>query len=122
MIAAPELARRLADLLEGHSIPYAVGGSLALAVWDFQGLPTMSILFIHEDEMDDVMQVLINDGMELNVDEARRSVVERGDFRGFVEGMRVDLFVPSIPLYESARDRVREAPLLEAISQIPQAS
>ncbi|MBM4246509.1 MAG: hypothetical protein FJ148_22385 [Deltaproteobacteria bacterium] len=34
-LAAPELARRIADALEAERIPYAIGGAPALAAWGF---------------------------------------------------------------------------------------
>jgi hypothetical protein len=38
---------------------------------------------------------------------ARASAAERGDFIARVGGMRIDVFVPSVPLSESAARRVR---------------
>jgi hypothetical protein len=112
--AAPALARSLADALEGARIPYAVGGALALAVWGFPRATNDVDLdvFVPPENLDPVFDVLIGAGCEVDRIGARRSAAERGDFKVRLQGMRIDVFVPSIPLYDSAANRIRQA-LLE---------
>jgi len=111
--AAPELARLLADALEAANVPYAVGGALALAVWGFpRATNDVDIdVFVQAADLGPVFDVLQHAGCELDRNEAARRAAERGDFSVRLHGMRIDLFVPSIPLYDSAAPRVREAAL-----------
>jgi hypothetical protein len=112
--AAPALARLLADQLERAGIPYAVGGALALAVWGFPRATNDVDLdiFVAPENLDPVFDALIAAGCDVERLAARESASERGDFKVRLHGMRIDVFVPSIPLYESAARRIREA-LLE---------
>ena len=41
-----------------------------------------------------------------------RTALEDGQFRGRVAGVRVDVFVPSIPFYAEMASRTRQVPLL----------
>lgn len=110
---ADVLARRLADVLEARGLPYAIGGSLALATWGY-ARATVDVdldVFVTHDALDPVFDALIAAGCELDRDASRARARDRGDFRATLEGMRVDVFVPSIPLYDSVRARIRRAEL-----------
>lgn len=112
--SAPDVARRLADALEAGGIPYAIGGALAMAVGGF-ARATVDVdldVFSDHDALPTVFAVLDNAGCELDHKEALRSAEERGDFRAYLDGMRVDVFVPSIPFYASVQTRIVEAPLV----------
>lgn len=110
---APAVARRLADALEDASIPYAVGGALALAVWGFPRATNDVDLdvFLPPEELDRVLDALEGAGCVVARAAALASARDRGDFRVWLEGMRVDVFVPSIELYDAAARRTQEAPL-----------
>ena len=112
-ISAPELARLLADALEDEQIPYAVGGALALGVWGFpRATNDVDItVFVSPGGLKPVLVTLRRAGCRFDSDEVLRSAVERGDFKVWKEGMRIDVFVSSIPFYDSAAKRVRQAPL-----------
>ncbi|MBN2494347.1 MAG: hypothetical protein JXR96_07155 [Deltaproteobacteria bacterium] len=112
-LAAPQLARRIADALEEAAVPYALGGALALGVWGFPRATNDVDLnvFVPLEDLSGVLDVLERAGCALDRQAALRSASERGDFRTRVEGMRIDVFVPCIDLYESARKRIRQAPL-----------
>jgi len=107
--AAPELARRIADAFEAERIPYAIGGAPALAAWGFQRATNdVDIdLFVAPDELGEVFTVLERLGCELDGRACTESARERGDFRARFARMRIDFFVPSIPFYRSAQDRIR---------------
>jgi putative restriction endonuclease len=102
--AAPELARLLADHLEGAGIPYAIGGALALCVWGFPRATNDADLDVYAtpERLDPVFDALVGAGCDVDRSAARSSATERGDFRVRLDGMRIDVFVPSIPLYDSA--------------------
>lgn len=111
--SAPELARRLADALGTAGIPYAIGGALALGVWGFPRATNDVDLdvFVGPDELKPALDALRRAGCEVETDAALESARTRGDFKVWWRGMRVDVFVASIPLYETVRGRVRQAPL-----------
>lgn len=108
---AAEVARRLADALEGAGISYAIGGALALGV---AGVPrgTLDVdinVFVPDDRIADVARVLEAAGVRVEAG-AGEHVRRDGMFVGHFEEMRVDLFLPSIPFsYEAQRTRVRVA-------------
>lgn len=111
--SAPALARRLADALEGAGIPYAVGGALALGVWGFPRATNDVDLdiFVAPADLAPVFEILAQAGCQVVPETALASAQARGDFQVRLEGMRIDVFVPSIPLHDDARRRIRQAPL-----------
>jgi len=110
---AAALARRLADDLEAARVPYALGGALALGVWGFPRATNDVDLniFVGAEALLPVLQALAERGYTVDTDEALASARTRGDFKLRVEGMRVDVFIASIPFYEVVHGRIREAPL-----------
>lgn len=88
-------------------MPYAIGGALALGFW---GFPRATVdvdldVFVPESEYSRVAHVLGKAGCAVDPDDAARSGRERGDFRAFMGPVRVDVFLPSIPFYESVAER-----------------
>jgi len=111
---APEIARRLADALEGARIPYAVGGAIAYGL-HAPPRATNDVdlnVFVPADGLAAVFDALESSGAVIDRVPALASARERGDFVAHVSGMRVDVFVPSIALSRSAAARVRRAILL----------
>jgi hypothetical protein len=108
------LTCRIARGLEGEGVDYAIGGAIALG---FHAPPrgTHDIdlnLFVEADEARPALTVLADLGVELDLDSALSQCRERGDARGRLEGVRVDIFVNSVPLHPLAharRKRVRLA-------------
>ena len=111
--SAADLARRLADELEGAGISHAIGGALALGVWGFPRATNDVDLdvFVTTDHLDPVFDVLESTGCELDRKAALASAISRGEFRATLQGMRLEVFVPSIELYDSVEARIRQAPL-----------
>jgi hypothetical protein len=111
--SAPDVARRVADALAAAGVEYAIGGALALAVWGFpRATNDVDVdVFVEADAIRPVLDALASGGLDIDAAAAVRSARERGDFRGRLSGVRVDCFVMTIPLYASARKRVRVAPL-----------
>jgi hypothetical protein len=111
--AAAALGRRLADDLEASGIPYALGGALALGVWGFPRATNDVDLdiFVGVNGLRPALEELVRRGYALDLEEALASASSRGDFKLHVDGMRVDVFIASIPFYDSVRARIRQAPL-----------
>jgi hypothetical protein len=108
-----EAARRLGLALEGAGLPYAIGGAIALGV---HGVPrgTMDVdlnVFTDDAQLDRVFDVLEGAGVDFTRDSARADADARGMFVGRMNGIRIDVFTPSIPFsMEASRTRVaREA-------------
>ena len=114
---AAEVARSIADTFERHGIPYAIGGAIALA---YYAPPRATIdvdvnVFVPIDErFADVVAALSEAGFALDgsVEAARSKAAEDGQFIGRLQGLRVDVFVPSVPYYGELKERRREVPLL----------
>jgi len=102
--SAAESAQRIADVLETAGIPYAIGGALALAVAGVpRGTADVDVnVFIADDRIDALINVLCQLGIEIDkaaaVERARRD----GMFVGRWDGMRIDVFLPSIPFSQEA--------------------
>lgn len=115
--SAAEVARGLADALEEAGIPYAIGGAIALG---YHSTPRATIdvdLNVFLDPMSDIeriVEVLHRGGFEPDAETAalKRQAVQDGQFRGRATGIRVDVFVPSVPYYAELRERSREAVLM----------
>lgn len=111
--AATVLARRLADALEAAGVPYAIGGALALGVWGFpRATNDVDLnLFVEVDRLGPALEILRRAGCVVDEAQALACARERGDFTVRAGMTRVDVFVPSVPLYDAARTRIRAAPL-----------
>jgi hypothetical protein len=116
-LTAVDIARRLADVLERHSIRYAIGGALALA---YYAPPRATIdvdinVFVPpRDGMDRLLNILAEAGFAAdNPADAAASAADDGQFRGRVAGIRVDVFVPAIQFYEDLAAHTRRVPLLD---------
>jgi hypothetical protein len=110
---AAEVARSIADVLEKHDLPYAIGGAIALG---FYAPPRATIdvdvnVFVSPTEGLDTLLAALEEGVFVPaepLDRLARRAREEGQFRGTVRGLRVDVFVPAIPFYARLRDRRRE--------------
>jgi hypothetical protein len=110
---AVELARRLADACEAADLPYAIGGAIALGYWAApRATNDVDIdLFVDEPGLERAFDAMLQMGLTLDRDEARRQVAQRGDFRAWSGEMRVDVFVAFDPIHEDVRARCRRMPL-----------
>lgn len=114
---AAQVARAIADALERRKIPYAIGGAIALG---FYAPPRATVdvdvnIFVAGGQRFEKALGALNDSGF--VPEAESAVLlrqarEEGQFRGRVQGMRVDVFVATVPFYRELRRRVRNAVLL----------
>ncbi len=107
---AAEAGLLLASALESDSVPYAIGGALALGA---HGVPrgTLDVdvnVFVADDELPRVIRCLRDLGVQIDESAAIARAKRDGMFVGNWAGMRIDVFVPSIPFSEEAgRTRVQ---------------
>ncbi len=116
-LTAVDIARRLADVLERESIPYAIGGALALA---YYAPPRATVdvdinVFVPPREgIGRLLEVLSGVGFVPDSPAAvAASAAQDGQFRGRVAGIRVDVFVPAIRIYADLALHVRRVTLLD---------
>jgi hypothetical protein len=107
--SAADAAQRIADALDGAGMAYAIGGALALAIAGVpRGTADVDVnVFVPEDRVPDAIAVLATLGIDIPA-AAPQQARERGMFVGRWDGMRIDVFLPSIPFaLEAERTRVR---------------
>ena len=115
---AVDIARSVADALERHELPYAIGGAIALG---FYAPPRATVdvdvnVFVAPAEgLDRVLAALREGGFEpaTSDEQLRRLATEEAQFRGTIRGLRVDVFLPAIPFYAQLEERTREVLLLQ---------
>lgn len=96
--AAHEVALHIASTLNSSGIDYAIGGALALNLWGpARGTRDVDInLFIQASALGDAFEALELAGVILDRDKCLRRSKREGMFVGDYNGMRIDVFVPSI--------------------------
>ncbi len=108
--SAAEAAQLIASALERAGLPYAIGGALALAVAGVpRGTADVDVnLFVTVDRINEAFAVLIGLGIDVDSAAALARAQHDGMFVARWNGMRVDVFLPSIPFaHEAERTRVR---------------
>ena len=108
--SAAEAAQRIADALEAAHLPYAIGGALALAIAGVpRGTADVDVdVFVAEERVPQLMEVLRTLGVEIDPGTALAAARREGMFVWRWDGMRVDVFLPSIPFAKEAeRTRIR---------------
>jgi hypothetical protein len=106
---AAEAGRAIADALRASTIPHALGGALALGVAGVpRGTKDVDVnVFVGLERLDDVFGALEPLGIRIERGSARARAERDGMFVADWDGMRIDVFVPSIPFSdEAARTRV----------------
>ena len=114
---AAQVARAIADALAGRKIPYAIGGAIALG---FYAPPRATVdvdvnIFVSAGRgLAKALDTLKDSGFVAETDAPilLRQAREEGQFRGRLEGIRVDVFVSTVPFYKELKRRVRNAALL----------
>lgn len=107
--SAVENALRIAAELDRRGIPYAIGGAIAFGIWAVpRGTVDVDLdVFLGPADQDPVFEALASVGVVLDREEAGARAARDGMYVGRLDGMRVDVFIPSIPFYEeAARTRV----------------
>jgi len=104
-----DVLSRLADCFDEDSLPYAVGGALALGVW---GVPRTTSdvdvsVFVHEEQLDGLLDSVERAGAMVERAEARRTVARTGFFVAYAGRTRIDIFIAHHPWHvEMQRRRV----------------
>jgi hypothetical protein len=114
---AAQVARAIANALERRKIPYAIGGAIALG---FYAPPRATLdvdvnIFVSAGPaFARALGTLKDSGFVAETDAATlvRHAQEEGQFRGRLGGIRVDVFIPTVPFYRELKRRVRNAVLL----------
>lgn len=110
--SAIENALRIAAELDARDVPYAIGGAIAFGIWAVpRGTVDVDIdVFLPHNEQERVFDALAAVGVTLDRGEAALRAERDGMYVARLDGMRIDIFIPSIPFYdEAARTRVRHA-------------
>jgi hypothetical protein len=108
-----EVAAALGRALDERGQDYAFGGAVALAYWA-EPRTTMDVdltLFVPPDRPVDCIRTLQAIGCDVPVAEATALLDEHAFCRAKYGAMRVDVFFPSNPFYETARTRRQRVPL-----------
>lgn len=109
-----DAAKHVARELEQLGQEYALGGALALGFW---GTPRETLdvdvtVFVPKEQPEECVRILQAIGCELIPSEAMASLREHGFCRTQWQGITVDVFVPLISFYDTAKAR-RKRLLLE---------
>lgn len=108
--SAAEAAQRIADVLEAAQMPYAIGGALALAIAGVpRGTADVDVnVFVSDQRVTEICELLVALGVEVDIPGAMARALEDGMFVARWDGMRIDVFLPSIPFaHEAERTRLR---------------
>lgn len=122
MINPLHIARTLADVLEANEIDYAIGGALALGFYA-EPRATMDVdinIFVSSARVTEVVLNVLS-GIGFKPDDPARfqeTAQTDGQFRGRIDGVRVDVFVPAIDYYASLAARRRTVMLNDRSLQI----
>jgi len=111
--SAADAAQQLADALGAAEIPYAIGGALALAIAGVpRGTADVDVnVFVEDGAIESVIQAMTSVGVEIDPVAAAARASRDGMFIGRWDGMRIDVFLPSIPFAreaESTRIRITD--------------
>lgn len=107
---AAEAGLAIARAFDQAGVPYALGGALALGA---HGVPrgTLDVdvnVFVDEARLPGVLERLRDLGVEIDLAAALARAKQDGMCVGRWAGMRIDVFVPSIPFsHEAGRTRVQ---------------
>jgi hypothetical protein len=106
---ATTVASRLAEQFERREQEYALGGAIALGFW---GVPRGTVdvdvtVFLPPGRTQDCIWLLQSIGCEFSAPKAVESLREHGFCRVTYQGLDVDVFLPTIAFYETARLRRR---------------
>jgi hypothetical protein len=110
-----EVARELAAALDAAGCEYALGGAIALGFWAApRGTLDVDVtLFLPPDKPSECVRLLQRTGCEVDAGQALSSLSEHGFCHATFAGLRIDVFLPTVPFYESARQRRRQVLLAD---------
>jgi hypothetical protein len=117
---AAAVARQLAAALDARRQEYALGGAIALGYWAApRGTVDVDLtLFLSPDQPSACVWLLQELGCRLTAAEAIDSLQQHGFCRVEYSGVRVDVFLPTITFYSTARERRRAVKLGDQSIQV----
>jgi hypothetical protein len=104
-----DLVFALIDAFESSEIAYAFGGAIAYSTWA-EPRATRDVdlnVWLPAEELAAGFDVLERIGATLDRDTAAKEASSRGMFVARYRDIRIDVFVPSVPFYEIAREHRR---------------
>lgn len=103
----------IASHLEQISCDYAFGGAVALGYWAApRGTVDADLtVYLRSDQPEQCVALLQDLGCEFGSTSAILSLDEHGFCRVEYRGFQLDVFLPTIPFYETARERRKRVPL-----------
>jgi len=110
---ATAVAVRLAGSLRRRRQQYALGGAIALGYWATpRGTMDVDLtLFLPPEKPYACLSLLQDLGCEMDTPRALSSLQENGFCQVICRGLRVDVFLPTLPFYETAKSRRKEVKL-----------
>ncbi len=110
---AAAVAEQLAEQFDLRGQNYALGGAIALGYW---GAPRGTVdvdvtIFLPPERPSECIWLLQEIGCHLSPTEAAESLREHGFCRVTFRGVRVDVFLPIVPFYETAQGRRKQVEL-----------
>lgn len=110
---APDVAGELASRLEAANCDYAIGGAIALGFWaEPRGTLDVDLtLYLPLDDPHRCIRLLEQIGCTLDRRRVEETLREHTFCQVACMGLRVDVFLPMSPFYESAKARRRRTPL-----------
>lgn len=96
---AVQLGLDLAEALSAEGVSYALGGALAYGLFGVpRGTNDVAVnVFVTPAGLAPVFRALAAIGAEVDPNRAERDARAEGAFAAHADGMRIDVFVPSIP-------------------------
>ncbi len=106
-LTATDVAQQLAAALDSRGQEYALGGAIALGYWsEPRGTVDVDLtLFLPPDQPSQCIWCLQNIGCDLASAPTLQSLQEHGFCRVAYHNVRVDVFLPITPFYETARQK-----------------
>lgn len=108
------MALRCVEALEAAGLDCAVGGAIALGFWS-PPRATLDVdlnIFVAAEEAKRALAPLLSLGATGEAEEMAARL-ERGEAGMLhLDGVRLDIFLPSIPFYDEARQRVKRVSLM----------
>ena len=108
MTSVGEIALRCVEALEADGIPCAVGGAIALGFW-CPPRATLDVdlnIFVSADDVHRALAPLLALGVQGEMDTMKARLQQGEAGMLYLDGVRLDIFLPSIPFYAEAARRV----------------
>lgn len=115
-LRAPKAAAAICKVLNEKNVDYAIGGALALAYW-CEPRATIDVditVYLPVDQPSQTVELLVELGCDFSHLKVTEQLREHGYCRATFRNTVVDFFLPTLSLYELAKDRRRQV-LMEGV-------